>query len=203
MADERDAISEVVMVLDELGVPYIIGGSIALSVWAVPRMTHDLDVVVDMHDNSIHEFCSQLSSNRYYLDEDAMRDAFSKRDQTGQGMYSFLDMETNFKIDLFPLRPDDAAQVTAFERRTRANVLKGVEAYVYSPADLLIQKLRWYAASESERQFADCVNLMQTDLRRDKPLIDRDYLQAWTARLGPSVEKARARLVAVLDQLPS
>ena len=47
MSDEADLLAQVVGALAAMGVPYMLGGSVALAVWAQPRLTHDLDLVVD------------------------------------------------------------------------------------------------------------------------------------------------------------
>ena len=200
MGAEADLISEIVSVLERMHVPYLIGGSVALAAWAAPRTTHDLDVVVDFQEGRIDEFCNQLPQSRYFIDPDAMREAFKRRDETGLGMYSFLDQHTGIKIDLFPLRSSDTAQQTAFQQGVEAEVMEGVRAIVYAPADLLIQKLRWYAASESERQFRDCLSLVHADRQRPTPLIDWNYIEEWANRLGPNVQQAWARVRAAARQ---
>ena len=60
MSDEAQLIGQVVGVLEGMAIPYMIGGSVALSVWATPRLTHDLDLVIDLPENLIREFCEQF-----------------------------------------------------------------------------------------------------------------------------------------------
>lgn len=178
--------------------PYMVGGSTALSVWASPRTTHDVDIVVDMPQDRIEEFCEQFSSERYYIDVDVMRESFSRLHEPGLGMYSFVDMESGLKIDLFPLRPGDDQQESALSHRMRAKISQDIEAAVYSPSDLLVQKLRWFAASWSERQFSDCVNLLLVDAQRDVQMIDLNYIESCTATLGPDVQAAWAKVIVAV-----
>lgn len=202
--DEQEALlAQVVRVLEEMGVPYMIGGSVALSVWAVPRTTHDIDVVVELPGERIPEFCSAFPSDRYFIDPEVMGDAFRQLNRPGLGMYSFVDMETGIKVDLFPLRSNDEAQRVALSRRERASFLPGTSGAVYAPDDLLVQKLRWYAASDSERQFRDCLNLVTTDLKRPTSLIDWGYVEGWAERLGPDVQQAWARVKAAVNGVSS
>jgi hypothetical protein len=201
MSDEADLIRTVVQVLDTLAVPYMIGGSVALAVWAVPRMTHDLDLVLDLPEAQIPAFCAHFPAERYTLDPQALRAAFRERHRPSQGMYSFTDMDSGLKVDLFPLRAGDVAQQTALARRQRVEVLEGVPATVYAPDDLLVQKLRWYAMSESERQFRDCLNLVLTDLQRLALLIAWEYVDTWAAQLGAPVQQAWATVKAAVQQV--
>jgi hypothetical protein len=128
MADEADLLKEIVNVLESMGVPYMVGGSVALTAWAIPRLTHDIDLVVDLPEDRIVEFCSHFSPDRYYIDADVMRSAFEQRNQPGMGMYSFTDMDTGLKVDLFPLRPNDPAQQAALSRRVVVEILEGSRA---------------------------------------------------------------------------
>ena len=203
MDEEAALLQQVVEALERINVPYMIGGSVALGVWATPRMTHDLDLVVDLPLAGIPDFCAQFPVERYYLDPAAMTAAFRRRDSRSQGRYSFVDMNTGLKVDLFPLRTSDPAQVAAMGRRVRTAVLSNRPAYVYAPDDLLIQKLRWYSMSASQRQFMDCLALLVADQTRPTPLIDRIYVQGWVDLLGPAVQNAWVRLLATADEATS
>jgi hypothetical protein len=198
--EQADLLRQVIGALEEMGVPYMIGGSVALAVWAVPRTTHDLDIVVDVPEDRIEEFCAHFQAARYYIDPEGMRNAFRSRDQVSLGMYSFVDMETGFKVDLFPVRTYDKAQQEALRRSVTTEVVRGLPARVYAPDDLLVQKLRWYAASHSERQLRDCLNLVLTDMRRPVPLISWNYVENWTSMLEPGVQQALLDLNSALRQ---
>jgi hypothetical protein len=201
VSDEADVLRTVVGVLERLAIPYMIGGSMALAVWAVPRMTHDVDLVVDLPDVQIPAFCAQFPPERYTLDPLAMGAAFRERTRPSQGMYSFTDLESGLKVDLFPLRPGDVAQQAALGRRRWVEILEGVTAAVYAPDDLLVQKLRWAALSQSERQLRDCLNLVLTDLQRPQRLITGEYIDAWAAQLGAPVQRAWATVKAAVQQV--
>ncbi|MDQ2806408.1 MAG: hypothetical protein M3Z04_05745 [Chloroflexota bacterium] len=190
MSDEADLLAQVVAALETMDIPYMIGGSMALAVWAQPRMTHDIDIVVDLPGERVAEFCRYFPADRFFLDPGAMRAAFGGRNTPSLGMYSFVDMHTGLKVDLFPLRRNDPAQQTALARRVAVEVLEGRQASVYTPTDLLIQKLRWYAMGESERQLRDCLNLVLSDLRRTPPQIDWAEVDGWAQQLGPVVARA-------------
>ncbi len=201
MDDEINLIRKVIGVLESMDIPYMVGGGVALSAWATPSTTHDLDVVVHLPAERIKEFCSHFPSDRYFIDPDDMQAAFKHRDQPSLGMYSFVDMESYLKVDLFPLRSNDPAQQAALSRRVTTEILEGLSASVYAPDDLLVQKLRWYAMSGSDRQFRDCLNLLLTDSKRPAPLIQWDYVQSWATRLGPQVEQAWETVKAAIDQV--
>ncbi len=83
----------------------------------------------------------------------------------------------------------------------RTQVLQDVEAWVYAPDDLLVQKLRWYTLSNSERQFRDCLNLLATDMKRTASMIDWNYVAGWVGQLGPDVEVGWERVKSAMQQM--
>jgi hypothetical protein len=197
--DFADLIGQVVRALDTMQVPYVIGGSVALTAWATPRTTHDLDLVVDLPASRVPEFCAHFGPDRYFIDADAMLASFGQWDQSSLGMYSFTDMDSGIKVDLFPLRPGDPTQQEAISRRVFVELLEGQRAAVYAPDDLLVQKLQWYSMGQSERQLGDCLNLLLTDLKRPEPLIAWDYVGSWATRLGPTVQEAWTTLKEAVE----
>ncbi len=74
MADWKSlkGVLEVVDVLEELEIPYHVGGSLASSVHGVPRQTNDLDLVVDMTQAAAAILVLRLR-DRFYIDGVASR----------------------------------------------------------------------------------------------------------------------------------
>ena len=61
-------------VLDDLGVPWLVGGSIASSLQGVPRATQDVDLVAALQLMHAKPFSEALEEG-FYVSEDAIRDA--------------------------------------------------------------------------------------------------------------------------------
>ena len=55
-------------VLEELEIPYFIGGSIASSLHGIPRATQDVDLVADIHHEHIRPLVKNLT-NEFYVDD--------------------------------------------------------------------------------------------------------------------------------------
>jgi hypothetical protein len=58
-------------VLDELGVPWLVGGSIASSLQGVPRATQDVDLVAALQRVHVRPFSEALEAG-FYVSEDAI-----------------------------------------------------------------------------------------------------------------------------------
>ena len=62
----HDFIEVFVSPLEELGVEYMITGSIAAIFYGEPRLTHDIDLVVILRQSHIESLCDRFSINEYY-----------------------------------------------------------------------------------------------------------------------------------------
>ena len=51
--NELEVIQDVTLSLDILGIPYMLTGSIAMNYYATPRMTRDIDMVIELHNSKI------------------------------------------------------------------------------------------------------------------------------------------------------
>ena len=50
VSEELQVLKEVARRLDDAGIPYMVTGSIAANFYTVPRMTRDIDIVVELSD---------------------------------------------------------------------------------------------------------------------------------------------------------
>ena len=67
MSEELEVLTEVAGRLEKTGIPYMITGSIAANFYTVPRMTRDIDIVVELLEQNIGRFIP-LFENDYYLE---------------------------------------------------------------------------------------------------------------------------------------
>jgi len=57
MSEELDVLQEVTQRLAGAHISYMVTGSIAVSYYAVPRMTRDIDLVVELSSGDADRFC--------------------------------------------------------------------------------------------------------------------------------------------------
>ncbi len=50
---------------DEHEIKYMVSGSIASNIYTIPRLTRDIDIVIELSENKVDEFTS-LFPNAYY-----------------------------------------------------------------------------------------------------------------------------------------
>ena len=153
------------------GIPYMVTGSLALAVWAVPRMTRDIDVVVEVGPADAQRLVGLFAAD-CVIDEDAVRDAIARR-----GMFNVIHAEWIVKAD-FIVRKDAAYRAVELERRRWVEVA-GAEIAFVSPEDLILSKLVWGQDSLSELQRHDVQQLVAAVKE-----LDWGYLRAWAVELG-------------------
>ena len=76
MADELDTLFDVVARLESASIEYMITGSMAMAVYATPRMTRDVDIVVQLSPTDAISICTAFGGE-YYVDEEAVRRAIN------------------------------------------------------------------------------------------------------------------------------
>ena len=58
-------VARIVATLDELVIPYVVGGSLASSVYGIPRATQDVDLVADLNLEQVDAFTASLVADFY------------------------------------------------------------------------------------------------------------------------------------------
>jgi hypothetical protein len=74
MVGELDVLAIVSERLASLRVPFMLTGSYAMAYYATPRMTRDLDIVVELKDVDVDRFVATFAPD-FYVDSDAARTA--------------------------------------------------------------------------------------------------------------------------------
>ncbi|MCZ7626713.1 MAG: hypothetical protein C3F12_12950 [Candidatus Methylomirabilota bacterium] len=171
MSEELEVLKAVTRRLTGTGIPYMITGSMAANFYAVPRMTRDIDIVVDVAESDVDRLIG-LFQDDFYVDRDTVQEAVRAK-----GMFNIIHNAFVIKVD-FVVRKDSDYRRTEFSRRKGVSV-EGCDLFLVAPEDLIISKLDWARDSHSEVQLSDVRNL----LARVEGL-DHAYLVHWITRLG-------------------
>lgn len=168
---------EVTSLLEDLGVPYLVGGSVASSLLGIPRATLDVDLVADLRVEHVSRFVSGLLG-RFYVDEDAVREAVHRR-----ASFNIIHLTTMLKVDVFVVKHDPLSS-EEMARRQRFS-LPGeppADLFVATAEDIVIQKLVWFRLGHAiaDRQWRDVLGV----LRVQGPRLDREYLLRWAGVAG-------------------
>lgn len=169
MNTELDIIADISRRLELLGIRYMLTGSIAMNYYAEPRMTRDIDVVVELMEAHAARLVNELSPD-YYIDAYTVKEALQH-----ESMFNILHLESVIKVDCIIRKSSEYRQVE-FNRRTKIKI-GDVSTYIVSKEDLILSKLYWARDSHSAMQMKDVKNLMQSGY-------DVEYLEKWAGILA-------------------
>ena len=175
LLDPLSALRDVIAILDQLKIPYSVGGSFASGIYGKFRATQDIDIVVAFDSKTVAPFI-QRAQEKFFIDEVSAPRAIST-----DRAFNIIHRHTAFKVDLFTRKGD-------FEQQQITRAVE-IEAYgadlkirILSAEDCILAKLRWYRSGgcSSERQWNDLMEVFRMQRQR----LDSAYLQDWARRLG-------------------
>jgi len=154
--------------LERTGVPYMLTGSLASSLYGVPRATNDIDFVVAPTREQLSALLEFLRRLGLFVQDEQAILAF----QNGT-MFNVVDFQNSWKVD-FIVRKDREFSVTEFNRR-KTHEVEGIRLALASPEDVIISKLEWALSSGSDRQINDAAGVLR--LQREK--LNMSYIEEW------------------------
>ena len=188
MLDEPlQIIAWIARALEPIGIKYLVGGSVASSLYGEPRSTLDIDLVVALRPHHVERVADALESE-FWVDRRMMREAAEQR-----ASFNIFHRATMLKVDIFVQRADPwsqqelrRAQRTPFELPSGTTWL-----WFASPEDILLYKLVWYRIGNevSDRQWRDILGILEVQ----SSTLNQAYLNQWAPVLGVRDLLERAR----------
>jgi hypothetical protein len=176
----------VAQLLERLGIPYHVGGSVASSAHGMYRASADIDFVIDPTNDQLDALAQALEPE-FYVSRLAISQALSHR-----GTFNAIHDETSFKIDFFikGTAPYDAEELRRSVRQVVGGEA-GQEVLLKSPEDTILRKLEWFrrGGEVSERQWRDVLSVLVAS----RGQLDETYLEHWSRelRIADLLDRAR------------
>ena len=148
----------------------MLSGSVAMSVYVVPRTTRDMDFIVHLQLEDVDKLVTHFNKD-FYCDKDAIKDAIMRK-----SMFNIIDHMSQYKADFVLLKDTEYRQLE-FSRRLKVDFL-GMPVFVVAAEDLLLSKLIWIQTLQSGRQLEDIQTLAALET------LDRTYIKHWTEKLN-------------------
>jgi len=172
--EQPDLLRFALDILDDLEIPYALVGSIASGAYGEPRLTQDINVVVDMSADQAEELCSRFPETDFYVSSLAARKAVQSTSQ-----FNILDPSSGNKIDVM-IAGRENWRKGQLDRRRPVLVLPGRQVFVACPEDVILGKLEYYDEGGSEKHLRDIAGIIKVS----GDILDRRYIEAWAAKLG-------------------
>lgn len=162
-----------------MGIPYLVGGSVASGIYGLPRQTNDIDILAQLTPALVGKFCASLAPG-FYIDSEAAGPALRE----GRP-FNVIHLQRAFKFVIFPVGDDGFAR-SEIARRQYLNAgitdLENLMIPVPSAEDIILAKLRWFrdGGEVSDRQWHDVLGV----IRVQGGHLDLAYLRNWPFRLS-------------------
>jgi hypothetical protein len=160
--------------LERLQIPYAIVGSFATAVWGDPRMTRDIDIVVQLAGEKVDALCGAFPPDDFYVSRHAAQEAVSRRSQ-----FNVIHFRSSNKIDFMIAGRSEWASRQLLRRR-RVRFAPDCEGYVAAPEDVIIGKLVYFQDGGSEKHLRDIASI----LSQAEGDVDRLYIAEVASTLG-------------------
>ena len=172
MNSTGETLRHVTRELELIGFPFAVVGSIGASAWGLHRMTQDIDLIALAAVERAQGLLEGIVTEDIYVPLDDARWALEHG-----GSFNVINLESQDKVDIFVVKPDDAFASSCLERRVKRAIF-GVDTWVTTAEDIVLAKLRWRLQSRSEQQWRDCVEVFAMNE------LDLGYMRKWADQLG-------------------
>lgn len=153
----------------------MISGSVGSMLYGEPRMTNDIDIVVEIEIEGIKDFLDQFDEEHYYFPSlEFVKDVVKRKSQ-----FNIIHIESGSKVDIIIKKSTEFAKIE-FSRKRPVPFAEDFNAYTASPEDIIISKMAFYHLSGSEKHIKDIASMLL--ISGDQ--IDQEYLQKWISKMG-------------------
>ena len=173
---EPDLIGLFVEPLESIGISYMVTGGVASVIYGDPRLTRDVDLVMELEAAEVAGLIGTFEGPGYYVPpEEALREEVGRAEG---GHFNVIHRETALRADVY-LAGNDPLIAWGLDRRVRLRIGAG-EIWVAPIEYVILRKLEYFEMSGSDRHLRDVAMM----LRISGETIDSEVLLEWCDRLG-------------------
>ena len=172
--------------LNKGNLSYMVTGSVASIIYGEPRMTHDIDLVLELSAEDIQNFINLFSLDQFYCPpEDIIKTEIARETR---GHLNIIHHETGFKADIYPIGQDGLHKWAMVKRQEVK--LGQSNIWIAPPEYVIVRKLQYYNEGGSSKHLRD-INRM---LEISSDSIDKSFLNQMVAKynLSEAWEKSQA-----------
>ena len=162
----------------------MVTGGLAAIMYGEPRLTNDVDIVLQLQPGDADRLVRAFPPSSYYVPQvETLREEAAR---SAHGHFNILDLESSLRADIYCLG-DDPLGAWGMTRRQAIPIGDG-QIWVAPIEYVILLKLRYYRESGSERHLRDIAAMR----RISGELIDSTALAPWVTSLGLESEWERA-----------
>jgi hypothetical protein len=154
---EHDFIQVFASRLNKLGIAYMVTGAVAATIYGEPRLTHDIDVVIDLRLQDIERFVDAFPFEEFYCPPPEVIRVETGRAQRGH--FNLIHHETGLKADVYASGKDSLHKWGLANRRTVS--VGGEDVCLAPPEYVILRKLEYYREGGSEKHMRDIAGMLE------------------------------------------
>jgi len=142
--------------LNQLRVRYMVTGSVASMAYGEPRLTHDVDIVIEISRADCERFGKLFPGEEFYCPPLEVLLIETSRSQRGH--FNLIHDDTGLKADIYPCGRD---RLSAWGLdHARHLVVDASEVWIAPPEYVIARKLEYYAEGGSEKHLRDIEGIL-------------------------------------------
>ena len=159
----RQTIGKCVAILERRSIRFHLTGGITTVAYGEPRMTQDIDIVIDNQavSSQLEPFIESLAQSDFMYDASAIRSAVAR-----QGMFQLFDSVEALKLDIYARE----AIPGELDRSQNVEIFQGVTLPIACRADAAASKLLWVSKG-SHKSRRDLKQIYRTSAQQDRERI--------------------------------
>jgi hypothetical protein len=142
--------------LEGSGLRYMLTGAAASIIYGEPRLTHDVDLVVEMSQQEVVQIVRFFPSDEFYCPPVEVLESEAKRPLRGH--FYIIHHASGFKADFYLMGKDELHR-WAMAGRKRIE-MDGWSIWVAPPEYVILRKLEYYREGRSEKHLRDIAGML-------------------------------------------
>ena len=142
--------------LNKLSIPYMITGAVASIIYGEPRLTNDIDLVINMESDDVENFADAFPGEEFYCPPPEVIRLEIGRSRRGH--FNLIHHATGFKADIYASGQDELHH---WGLNNRKPVDVEGEKFWLAPVEyVILRKLEYYREGESQKHLRDISSIL-------------------------------------------
>lgn len=173
--------------MNKLGLRYIVTGAVASIIYSAPRLTHDIDLVLELDPQSAEKILKAFPSEEFYCPpvENIRQEAL----RSLRGHFNIIHHETGFKADIY-IAGQEELHRWALQNRRQIE-MEGDTIWLAPPEYVILRKLEYYREGKSEKHLMDIAGIIEVSSDQ----IDFEELEGKMEKYGLEKEWGKAKRI--------